>query len=170
MKLNRRYICLVVSILCLCNCNSNNGQKGENKIDSTYETSLEENNSSTTKNDNTEQLSNSNDNNKVDISTIYVNTYEKDVDDEETNQIEESGCKFKDDTYSATVEYHNSETGYSATYTLDVVVEDCQIIEIDFPNDGYLDSDHISFADIDEDGNAIVEGEDGKTYEITINE
>ena len=70
--------------------------------------------------------------------------------------------------YSATVDYNNPETGYSATYTLDVEVQDCQVVQINFPNDGYLDEDHISYADIDEDGRASVDGEDGKTYEIQI--
>jgi hypothetical protein len=78
------------------------------------------------------------------------------------------GCGFDDDTYSATVHYNNSETGYSATYTLDVEVEDCQIVQINFPNDGYLDEDHISYADIESDGSALVYGEDGKTYEIEL--
>jgi hypothetical protein len=79
-----------------------------------------------------------------------------------------SGCKFEDGNYSATVDYNNPETGYSATYTLDVEVQDCQVVQINFPNDGYLDEDHISYADIDEDGRASVDGEDGKTYEIQI--
>ncbi len=79
-----------------------------------------------------------------------------------------SECKFEDGTYSATVEYNNPETGYSATYTLDVEVQDCQVIQINFPNDGYLDEDHITAGDIDEDGNASVDGENGKTYEIQI--
>jgi hypothetical protein len=78
-------------------------------------------------------------------------------------------CGFDDGSYSATVDYNNSETGYSATYTLDVDVEDCRVVQINFPNDGYLDESHITIADIDEDGNASVEGEDGKTYEISIN-
>lgn len=77
-------------------------------------------------------------------------------------------CKFEDGTYSSTVDYYNPETGYSATYTLDVDVRDCQIVQINFPNDGYLDDDHISYADIDDDGNASVNGEDGKTYQIQI--
>jgi hypothetical protein len=85
----------------------------------------------------------------------------------ETN-IPPAGCGLDDGTYSATVGYNNSKTGYSATYTLDVDVEDCQVVQINFPNDGYLDADHIPAADIDEDGNANVDGEDGKTYEIQI--
>lgn len=91
---------------------------------------------------------------------------------EEQNSADEDenveGCGFDDDTYSATVYYNNSETGYSATYTLDVEVEDCQIVQINFPNDGYLDEDHISYADIESDGTAFVYGENGKTYEIEL--
>ena len=90
-------------------------------------------------------------------------------DSEETNKYSVD-CKFEDGTYSATVDYNNPETGYSATYTLDVEVQDCQVVQINFPNDGYLDEDHISYADIDEDGNASVDGEDGKTYEIQIDD
>ena len=101
-----------------------------------------------------------------DIETVSV----ANIDDEtaiETNKSS-SGCSLDDGTYSASVEYNNPETGYSATYTLDVDVEDCRVVQINFPNDGYLDQDHISAADIDEDGSANVDGEDGKTYEIQI--
>lgn len=91
-------------------------------------------------------------------------------DEEDENNDNNSGCKYEDGTYSATVDYNNPETGYSATYTLDIEVEDCQVVQINFPNDGYLDEDHISYADVDEDGNASVDGEDGKTYGIHIDE
>lgn len=86
----------------------------------------------------------------------------------EETSLYSSGCNFEDGTYSATVDYYNPETGYSATYDLDVEVQDCQVIQINFPNDGYLDEDHITAGDIDEDGNASVDGENGKTYEIQI--
>ncbi|MDI1315793.1 hypothetical protein [Flavobacterium sp.] len=81
---------------------------------------------------------------------------------------ETSECNFEDGTYPATVDYNNSQTGHSATYTLDVEVENCQIIQINFPNGGYVDEDHITAADIDENGNTSVEGEDGKRYEVRI--
>ena len=81
---------------------------------------------------------------------------------------ETSECSFEDGTYAATVDYNNSETGHSATYTLDVEVENCQVVQINFPNGGYVDEDHITAADIDENGNASVEGEDGKRYEVRI--
>lgn len=92
----------------------------------------------------------------------------KEEDDSEESSVEDSGCKYDDGTYSASVDYYNPETGYSATYNLDVEVQDCQIVQINFPNDGYLDDDHIIYADIDENGEAIVFGEEGKTYNITI--
>ncbi|PGH41011.1 MAG: hypothetical protein CRN43_00935 [Candidatus Nephrothrix sp. EaCA] len=81
-----------------------------------------------------------------------------------------SECKLEDGTYSSTVEYYNPNTGYSGTYSLDVEVQDCQVVQINFPNGGYLDEDDISYSDIDEDGNASVDGEDGKTYEIHIDD
>ena len=39
-----------------------------------------------------------------------------------------------------------------------------KLVQINFPNDSYLNEDRILYADIDEDRNATVE--DGKTYEI----
>ena len=95
-------------------------------------------------------------------------SYNDDEEDENNDYI--SGCKYEDGTYSASVDYHNPETGYYATYNLDVEVEDCQVVQINFPNDGYLDQDHISYADVDEDGNATVDVEDGKNYSIHIDE
>lgn len=115
-------------------------------------------------NSSTESSSSSNDDNSFQSSS---SNYSNEENNEESNEYS-NGCKFEDGTYSATVDYNNPETGYSATYTLDVEVQDCQIVQINFPNDGYLDEDHISYADIDEDGNATVDGEDGKTYEIQI--
>jgi hypothetical protein len=88
--------------------------------------------------------------------------------DEDESEENSSGCKIEDGTYSATVDYNNPETGYSNTYTLDVDVESCQVVQINFPKGGWLDEDHIDAADIDEDGNASVSGENGKTYEVHI--
>jgi hypothetical protein len=56
--------------------------------------------------------------------------------EEDEDNVNASGCKFEDGTYSATVDYNNSETGYSKTYMLDVEVQDCQIVQINFPNGG----------------------------------
>jgi hypothetical protein len=100
---------------------------------------------------------------KDDESSYYYKNNEE-VEKEESN----NGCKFEDGNYSATVNYNNSETNYSATYNLDVEVQNCMVIQINFPNDGYLDEDHISPAEIDDYGNVLIEGEDGKSYEIQI--
>lgn len=101
-----------------------------------------------------------------------VNSNYTSIEDNEDEQNETDSsisiCGLEDGSYSATVDYNNPETGYSANYTLDVDVEDCQVVQINFPNDGYLDEDHISAGDLDQDGNASVYGEDGKTYEIKI--
>jgi hypothetical protein len=76
---------------------------------------------------------------------------------------------YPDGAYEATVYYHNSSTGYSATYTLEVEVEGNEVTVIYFPNDGWLDDDHIWPDELDEDGYVLIEGEDGKSYEVQIN-
>jgi hypothetical protein len=117
-------------------------------------------------NSKSEKQNQNNSSSKIDYESTSPN-YSEEEEKSEENSLD---CKFEDNTYSATVDYNNPNTGYSSTYTLDVEVQDCQVIRINFPNDGYLDEDHISYADIDEDGNASVSGEDGKTYEIHIDE
>ena len=87
--------------------------------------------------------------------------------DELTDQSSE-GSEVEDGTHSATVYYNNPQTGYSATYTLDVEVEDGQVVQIDFPNGGYIDSDHITPEALNSDGECTIYGDDGKTYVIHI--
>lgn len=90
------------------------------------------------------------------------------------DEIEESDNGYEepevlsDGTYSATVDYYNENTGYSATYVLDVEVEDGQVTVIYFPNDGYLDDDHIDPSELDENNYAEIAGEDGKSYQVQI--
>lgn len=43
-------------------------------------------------------------------------------------------------------------------------------MQIDFPNDGYLDEDHIDPAELDENGHCTIDGEEGKTYEIQLDD
>ena len=93
--------------------------------------------------------------------------YSNGTDDELTDESSE-GSEIEDGTYSATVYYNNPQTGYSATYTLDVEVEDGQVIQIDFPNGGYIDSDHITPEALNSDGECTIYGDDGKTYSIHI--
>ena len=93
--------------------------------------------------------------------------YSDGTDDELTDESSE-GSEVEDGTHSATVYYNNPQTGYSATYTLDVEVEDGQVIQIDFPNGGYIDSDHITPEALNSDGECTIYGDDGKTYVIHI--
>lgn len=106
------------------------------------------------------------------VSLLFSCSESNDSDDDTNTETVHSdssdSCGLDDDTYSATVEYNNPSTSYSATYTLDVEVKDCQVTQIDFPNGGYLDEHHITAADIDDNGDATVEGEDGKTYQVHI--
>ena len=104
-----------------------------------------------------------NDTSKSDSSKISTHD-----DTESENSSDENGCRFEDGTHSATVDYYNPETGYSQTYTLNVEVENCEVVQIIFPRGGWLDSDHISPAELNEDGYCTIYGEDGKTYEIQI--
>ena len=76
--------------------------------------------------------------------------------------------KYPDGTYSADVDYYNPETGHSATYSLTVEVQDCQVVQINFSNGGWIDSDHISPGDLDDSGRATIDGEEGKTFEVQI--
>lgn len=80
------------------------------------------------------------------------------------------GCTFEDGSHEATVNYYNPNTGYSAEYSLSVEVEDCQVIRIDFPKGGWLDEDHIRPGEIDEDGNATIEDDQERIWEIHIDE
>ena len=146
MKTQRLLIHLIIGILftaIITSCSSKSEKQNEDYSSSSYSNRDYESNSSN-----------------------YSDDDERNEDDSEYSSS--SGCKFEDGTYSATVDYYNPETGYSQTYTLDVEVEDCEVVQIDFPNGGWLDSDHITPAELDEDGNCTVDGEDGKTYEIQI--
>lgn len=146
-------ILFLVFILCSCSSKSANQDKANNSTNS-YLSSNPIDNNRTSENNST-----------VNAEDETKNEINEESNDNETNE-NFSGCKFEDGTYSATVNYNKPETGYSATYTLNVEVQDYQIVQINFPNDGYLYEDHISVTDLDVDGTATVDGEDGKTYKI----
>jgi hypothetical protein len=85
-----------------------------------------------------------------------------------TDQADDNDCGIEDGTQSATIDYYNPQTGYAAAYSLDVEVENCQVIQIDFNNGGYLDGDHIEPGDIDENGDASIEDDRGRSFEVHI--
>ncbi|HRO45951.1 hypothetical protein [Agriterribacter sp.] len=88
--------------------------------------------------------------------------------EKEGTESDDSECRFEDGPHSATVDYYNPETGYSQEYTLDVEVENYEVVQISFPNGGWLDNDHITPEELDKDGFCVIEGEDGKTYKIQV--
>lgn len=91
------------------------------------------------------------------------------------DENESNAEKTLNGTYDASVDYYNPKTGYSATYELEVDVEDGEVVRIDFPKGGWLDDDihpsesRLSPAELDEDGEATMEDENGRTFKIKIN-
>ena len=59
-------------------------------------------------------------------------------------------------------------TGTSSSYTLTVEVESNEITQINFPNGGWMDTDHFSGAELDEDGSTSFSSDKGYEYEIQI--
>jgi hypothetical protein len=98
----------------------------------------------------------------------YEEEWGNDYEENEEEEFQDNTYGFEDGSYSATVDYYNPSTGYSATYSLTVEVYNNQVTTIYFPNDGYLDEDHIWPDELDENGFVSIEGEDGKTYNIQI--
>jgi len=119
-------------------------------------------------NNSIDRSSNNESSNSYEENSDYDEYEDEDYEVEYYEEAEEQEEGFEDGTYTATVDYYNPETGYSATYTLDVEVEYNQVTIIYFPNDGYLDDDHIWPDYLDESGFVSIEGEDGKTYDIQI--
>lgn len=70
-----------------------------------------------------------------------------------------------DGEYCAEVEYYNPNTGTNSTYTLNVYVENDQLIEVYWPNGGVLDQDHFDDSDI---SNGECSFTSDKGYEYTV--
>jgi len=81
---------------------------------------------------------------------------------------DDSGSNYNDGEYCATIEYYNAETSNSSTYTLNVHVENGKLMQIDWPNGGWLDDTHFDPPDVDDDGTCSFSTYEGKNYEIQI--
>ncbi len=72
-------------------------------------------------------------------------------------------------TYCAEVEYYNPNTGTRSTYELDVEVEDDYLVQINWPNGGWLDETHFSSEDISS-GECSFTSDKGYQYTVTLGE
>lgn len=84
---------------------------------------------------------------------------------DENSVSEEVG--YKDGTYCAEVDYYYSNTGTSSTYTLEIEIEDNNLIKIYWPNGGWLDDSHFSPPDIS-NGKATFESDKGVEYTVRV--
>jgi hypothetical protein len=74
---------------------------------------------------------------------------------------------YEDGTYCADIEYYYSKSGTNSSYTLEIEVEDNELVKIYWPNGGWLDDSHFSPPDIS-DGEAIFESDKGVEYTVKI--
>lgn len=74
---------------------------------------------------------------------------------------------YSDGTYCAEVEYYNPNTGTRSTYESDVEVEDGYLVQIDWPNGGWLDETHFSSEDISS-GECSFTSDRGYEYTVTL--
>jgi hypothetical protein len=81
---------------------------------------------------------------------------------------EEASCEFKDGTHAATVDYYNPQTGHIAKYELQVHVEDCKVIKLDFPNGGWLDESHIPATAINDNGDATLKDDKKRIWKVHL--
>ena len=75
---------------------------------------------------------------------------------------------FEDGTYCAEVTYDNPNTGTSNTYTLEVEVQYNQVTQINWGNGGWMDEDHFSAVDLDENGYCSFSSDKGYDYTVQI--
>ena len=74
--------------------------------------------------------------------------------------------KYPDATYCADVTYYNPNTGTTSDYTLSVEVVDNMVVQINFENGGWMDNDHMTPEELDENGQCTIINE--RNYEYTV--
>jgi hypothetical protein len=94
--------------------------------------------------------------------------YPSDTDYYEDEWAEEEQS-YPDGEYCADVEYYNSNTGTRSTYTLNVEVEDNELVTIYWRNGGWLDDDHFYPSELDDGGWCEFTSDRGYDYEVQIN-
>ena len=74
---------------------------------------------------------------------------------------------YSDGTYCAGVTYYNSSTGTNSTYSLNVEVENGELIVIYWPSGGWLDDSHFYPEDIS-DGDCEFTSDKGYEYTVVL--
>ncbi len=103
------------------------------------------------------------------ISLLFFKTNSKNEEEEGITEFAIPGQTedgFEDGTYCAEVEYYNPNTGTQSPYELEVEVSGNQVVQINFGNGGWLDTDHFSPEDIDSDGQCTIVS--NRNYEYAI--
>lgn len=76
--------------------------------------------------------------------------------------------KYEDGTYCADVSYYNSNTGTSNSYSLNVEVENNELVRIQWPNGGWLDDSHFTPEELDKSGYCSFKSDKGYEYTVQI--
>lgn len=107
------------------------------------------------------------------VDTDY-DTYTETDSEGHTTEIETTSTEYdtyndiEDGVHSAEVRIYNPNTGHTGTYTLDVEVENGELVKIYWDNGGWLDESHFTATDIS-NGTASFTDDEGREYEVTIN-
>lgn len=110
----------------------------------------------------------------VETADAYYDTYTEIDGEKHTTEIETTSTDYdtysniEDGVHSAEVEVYNPNTGHTGTYTLDVEVENGELVKIYWDNGGWLDESHFTATDIS-NGTASFTDDEGREYEVTIN-
>ena len=88
-------------------------------------------------------------------------------DDDDVQIYLDATGDYPDGTYCAEVEYYNSNTGTRRSYDLDVEVQNGDLVQIDWPNGGWLDSTHFSPESISS-GEVSFRSDKGYRYTVTL--
>jgi hypothetical protein len=76
--------------------------------------------------------------------------------------------EFLNGSYCAKVDYYNSRTNFTNSYTLNIEVEDNKLVKINFPKGGWLDETHFTPPSFDDQGRASFSTIEGLKYEIKV--
>ena len=103
---------------------------------------------------------------------LMLNACGSDSSSESENQTEglaeEQVDKYPDDTYCASIDYKNPSTRSHGIYRLNVDVENHEVVKIHFPNGGWLDEDHFTAKQLDEDGTCSFTSDKNCNYKVEI--